>query len=287
MPTITCPRCDGRLDVSFEQLPLELECPLCRAHFLPLGGEFPVVPRRRKKKQRSQAVLPPTAAEVPSAAARPKPLPPHGKLVLAIEGQDGAGKSTLVTFMKKLCDVYSRQLTRIPRRGPHADPLVARISRLLHEEGDRLTAPGEASLRLAREFQRAELAVAAPPGIIVLDRFVLSLFAQIRTKRGDAELFLPLLQHIAQRARLHATIFVQCPFDVARDRVRRREEGTPVRDVRGERMLRHLADYAQEEFRRGVLTGQQWIVENSGPLSLSEETLGRFLVPYLERSEVL
>ena len=293
MPTVTCPQCNGRLDVPFEQLGAPVACPHCRGLFSPIdGAPIPSRPRRSNKRSNAELSGVSTAAAATSAPApmllpRPAPLPPDGKIVLAIEGADGAGKSTLLDKMKLLCDVYGRRLTRIGRRGKHAHPLVGRMTRLLHEEGDELTPFAEISLRLARESQRADLAAAAPAGIVVLDRFVISLLALIRNHGENTEPFLPVLRQITERAGLYATIFVECPFDVAWDRLRRRDEGSAVRDLRGQAVLQRLAQLAEEEFRRGEFTGRPWPIENSGPFGLSEQALARYLVPFLDRSEVL
>src|SRR5436309_11648604 len=101
------------------------------------------------------------------------------KIVLAIEGVDGAGKSSLAALVKRLCEQNGQPFTLVGRREGTANPLVGRLSRLLREEAG--LAPQAALLiRLAREHQRAQLAAAVPSGVVVLDRFVLSILALVR-----------------------------------------------------------------------------------------------------------
>jgi thymidylate kinase len=208
-------------------------------------------------------------------------LAAEAKLVVAVEGPDGSGKSSLIRFLEELCAQHGRPITRIGRRGPHATPAVARISRLLEGEDGALPPMAAALLRTAREELRAEVAAAAPAGVVVLNRFVLTALALIREAGPDAEAFVPLLGDTAERAGLCATVFVRCPFEVAWERLRARDRGRPVRDRRGREVLERLAVLLDEEFDRGRLTAEQWLVDNAGEPAAAEEQLAGYLLPYL------
>ena len=87
---------------------------------------------------------------------------------------------------------------------------------------------------------------------MVLDRFVLTILSLIRIHGQDAELLTPLLREITMRANLHATIFVQCPFETATSRVKGRRQRLPS-GSKSEILLRRVAGYLEEEFHRGAL----------------------------------
>jgi thymidylate kinase len=206
------------------------------------------------------------------------------KIVLAYEGMDGSGKSSLAVFTKRLCEQHGQRFTLIGRRESYSSPLVGRLSRLLHEEAASLTPAAETLIRVAREQERACLAAAAPAGLVVLDRFVLSSLSLVRFHGQDVEPVLRHLRDVIARAQLHATVFVKCPFEVARKRVKERQTAPPKRS-RDDRFLRRLAETMEDDFQHGVLTGQQWLVDNSDSREAAEEQLSSYLAPYLQKGQ--
>jgi thymidylate kinase len=203
------------------------------------------------------------------------------KIVLAIEGVDGAGKSSLAALVKRLCEQHGQPFTLVGRREATANLLVGRLSRLLHE--DTSLAPQAALLlRLAREYQRAQLAAAVPSGVVVLDRFVLSILALVRLNGLDLFPFRALLKEVAARAHLHATLFVRCPFEVARLREQERDQGQTNNVGHGVAMQRRLAEFLEDDFQAGALTGQQWLVDNAGSLEAAEVQVEDYLLPYFQ-----
>ncbi|HLN29992.1 MAG TPA: hypothetical protein VK395_19780 [Gemmataceae bacterium] len=202
------------------------------------------------------------------------------KIVLAIEGMDGSGKSSLARFIQSLCEQHQCRCTAIGRRSCTISPAVVKLTEILREEVRNLTPQADIFVRLAREYQRAHLAASAPRGVVVLDRFVLTILSLIRIHGQDAELLTPLLREITMRANLHATIFVQCPFETATSRVKERRQRLPS-GSKSEILLRRVAGYLEEEFHRGALTGQQWLVDNSKTLSDGEDQVAAYLLPYL------
>jgi thymidylate kinase len=205
------------------------------------------------------------------------------KIVLAFEGMDGSGKTSLGVFTRKLCEQHNQPYTLVGRRETYSSPLVGRLTGLLHEEAANLAPQADIAVRIAREYQRAALAAAVPSGVVVLDRFILSLLSLARFHGLDLEPVLRFLQDISARAGLHATVFVKCPFEMARIRVKERSQGFTVKPSRDERFLRRMAQATEEDFQRGILTGQQWLVENAHALELAEEQLRGYLLPYLQK----
>ena len=206
------------------------------------------------------------------------------KIVLAIEGVDGAGKSSLATLVKRMCEQNGQPFTLVGRREGTATPLIGRLSRLLREDTN-LVPQATLLVRLAREYQRAQLAAAVPSGVVVLDRFVLSILALVRLNGIDLFPFRALLKEVATRAHLHATLFARCPFELARLREQERDQGQTSNDGHGVAMQRRLAEFLEDDFQAGVLTGQQWPVDNAGSLEAAEVQVEDYLLPYLQGSK--
>ena len=203
------------------------------------------------------------------------------KIVLAFEGTDGAGKSTLVGTVKNRCEQFGRRFSAVGRREVSASPAVGRLTKVLHD--DPLEPRADVLVRIAREYQRAALAAMVSSGVVVLDRFVLSILALARYHGHDIDPILSLLKDIAARANLFATVLVQCPFEVAAGRVQERNKGSLLRTLVDDRAHRRLGELIEEDFRRGLLAGQQWLVDNSGELKAAEDQLTAHLFPYLQR----
>jgi thymidylate kinase len=203
------------------------------------------------------------------------------KIVVALEGVHGAGKSSVARFIEELCEQHGQQYSRVGRRGGYSCPPVGRLTQLLGKEARHLTPHADIFVRVAREYQRAHLAASAPPGVVVVERFVLSILALARVHGLDVDLLGHLLKDMAARADLHATILVKCPFEIAWSRMDQRLQSLSSTMIRGERILRPMAEFLEEDFSRGILTGQQWLVDNSTTLADAHEQLAGYLLPYL------
>jgi thymidylate kinase len=206
------------------------------------------------------------------------------KIVIAFEGTDGAGKSTLVGAAKNLCEQFGRNFIAVGRRETTASPVVGRLSGLLHEDKVPLLPHADVFVRVARDYQRAALAASAASGVVVFDRFVLSVLALARFYGHEVEPLRSILKDIAARANLFATVLVRCPFELAAGRVEERNRGSLLRAVGDERAHRRLGELIEEEFQRGVLTGQQWAVDGAGERDQAAAQLTGYLFPYLQRS---
>jgi thymidylate kinase len=205
------------------------------------------------------------------------------KIVVALEGMDGAGKSSLALFARKLCEEHGQPFTLIGRREVYANPLIGRLTRLLAEEAGGLSPAAETCVRLAREHERAALAAQAQPGIVILDRFVLSCLALARFHGQDVEPLTGILREITYRANLHATVLVRVPFEIAWDRVKARRQMLGHRKPLDEHQMRRMATLLEEEFERGQLSGQQWIVDNTQPIVSAEEQLANYLAAHFQK----
>jgi thymidylate kinase len=207
------------------------------------------------------------------------------KIIVAIEGVDGAGKTTLGLHIQKRCEEHGQRFTLIGRRGSHASGAVGRLTRFLHDECPYLSPQADLHMRLAREYQRAYQAATTPGGLVVLDRFVLSVLALARLNGQDAEAMQPFFKDIAARAHLHATIFVDCPFEIATGRAQERSPGPVTKRSYGEPQLRRLGEIMAADFSSGLLTGQQWRIDNSGTLEAAQQQLDSYLLPYFRLAD--
>jgi thymidylate kinase len=264
MAVVTCPRCNQKLDVSFAHLQQWVECPACRVQFTPMSETPGATP----------ALSTPSPLRAPSNQT-------GRKLVLAIEGPDGSGKSSLIRFIKDFVEQQGRTFTWVARRGPYASTEVERMTRVLKDEKKVLTPEADFLIRVARDCQRARLAAQAPPGVVLLDRFVINDLSMIRSAGLDPGPFLGLLQGIKTQGQVDATVLVRCPFELASARVNLRDRDLHVRESRTESFLRKMAVYLEEEFERGILTGLKWPVDNSHSLAGAEQEVTSYLLPYL------
>ncbi len=203
------------------------------------------------------------------------------RLVLSFEGTDGSGKSSLIRALRGLCEQHGRPFTIIGRRGVYANPRVVALTRLLRAGRNSLSPRAEYHIRIARDYERALLASQAPPGVVVFDRFVLSVLALVRAHGGDVEGLLGTFREIIATAHLHATVFVHCPFETAWERARGRDQNLAMQETRDKSWLRKLAILMEEDVRRATLPGLQWPVDNSRSLAEAEEQLKGYLQPYL------
>jgi thymidylate kinase len=203
------------------------------------------------------------------------------KIVMAIEGMDGAGKSSMARLTEELCARHEQRFTRIGRRTGFVNPAVTKLTHVLGREAANLTPQADIFIRLAREYQRAHLASTVSSGVVLLDRFVLSVLALARINNQEVDLISKHLREIVLRADLHATVYVQCPFEIAWARVVDRSGGLATATERGERLMRRMAEYMEEDYHSGQLTGQQWTVDNSKTLDDAADQLADYLFPYL------
>jgi thymidylate kinase len=205
------------------------------------------------------------------------------RIVVAIEGIDGAGKSSLARFAEELCRRYGQTFTRVGRRNGYVNPAITKLTHVLGREAANLTPQAEMFIRIAREYQRAHLASTISTGVVLLDRFVLSVLALARINAMDVDLISKHLKEIVLRADLHATVFVQCPFETAWSRVVDRSAGPVTASERGQRMMQRIANYMEDDYHHGFLTGQQWLIDNSKTLEDATGQLEDYLLPYFHR----
>lgn len=193
-------------------------------------------------------------------------------IIVALEGGDGTGKGTISKYVQELSHEAGLTCSIIGRYFKDSDETIAGITQLLQTSGkssssSKLTAQADVLLRAGREFQRAYLARNNTADVVILDRFVLSTAARARINQVNSSELDNLFLQLVEFTDLRATLLCKCPFDIAWKRVveRSERENRPLspKELLGENYNRMLFSFLEEEFSRGVITGEQWIVDTS------------------------
>lgn len=207
------------------------------------------------------------------------------RYVLALEGADGSGKSTIASMLRELCELRSIPVRLLGRSAADAPPSVAALTDVLRAHGLAYSLEADLMIRVAREFQRARDASLVASGLVILDRFVLSVLAR---NRADAVLpspVEPLLLRAVEAASLDATLFVDCPFEVAWARVHASaaSEGRArgAKELRGEGYNRAFLEHQRSLFDSGECTGVRLRVDNSSDLAALLERVQSTFEPVL------
>lgn len=208
-----------------------------------------------------------------------------GKLVVAVEGPDGSGKGTLIRYIWSLAEQRGIPMRVVGRNRQDAGEVPGKITEIVQEHADDLSAETDFHLRLAREYQRAQLASEMATGLVILDRFVLSVLSRVIVQGIDPEEARRQLSGPFWLAGVKATIYVECPFEVAWGRVQAAaEEGErriSPKEKRGKEFNRRLSDRLAMEYNQGTHTGEQWRIDNSGSVDAAEKQVACCFQPWL------
>jgi thymidylate kinase len=190
------------------------------------------------------------------------------KIVACIEGADGSGKSTLTRELVRLCESKGISTHVIGRKADDSTPTIGAITGLsqrLQQDDASYPVETDIHLRLAREYLRAEQCMRSTSQLVILDRFVLSVLSRVRAAGLNDDLYIAQLQEIAKTAGLNATIYCDCPFEVAWARVNAsvasgdRSSLSP-KEQRGSAYLRDLDEWMRRDFRRLEWLGNTYSV---------------------------
>ena len=196
--------------------------------------------------------------------------------VIAIDGGDAVGKSSLADSVVEFC--RERQVScRVVRRDRAA---VSAITDVIETYDGELVADAEISLRLARDFCRAQLARQAPEEVVVLDRFVLSTASVILAAGIPLEDYRSTLIRAVQHCELEATILVSSPFELAWQRlIARTACGVPLsaKERRGKDYNRALTVFIDELLADEQLAKRQFRVMNDLDIGTAQYQLRQIL----------
>lgn len=204
------------------------------------------------------------------------------KYVLAVEGIDGSGKTTVVKELAALCASRSIPFSLIGRRPDSAPPAVAAFTDLLRAHGSEFALETDLMVRIAREYQRAVEAARAVSGLVVLDRFVLSVLARAQAERLSHIPVTQTLTRAAHMARLDGTLFIRCEFAKAWARITSGTTPLAFKETRGEAYNESFAAQHEHVFRTSELAATRIEVDNSGELSALLRNVFRAMRPILD-----
>lgn len=212
------------------------------------------------------------------------------RVVLALEGSDGSGKSSLAVFIKKFCDERSISCELLGRVESKSDLPTEKISELLRwnlssEDSAGFVPYCEILLRIARERQRLRMVELSTASVILLDRFTVSAASRALIDDVYDTNIENLLSDLAEAAGLRATIFCECPFDVSWERVQRRQEvgvALSPKELLGATYNSKLAAKLTEAFRIRPIDGrsftaEKWSIDTSISELKSQEQLAKRL----------
>ncbi len=205
------------------------------------------------------------------------------KYVLAVEGIDGSGKTTVVRGLATLCAARSIPYTLIGRRPDDASPVVSAFTDLLRTHGNEFSVETDLMVRVAREYQRAVEAAHVASGLVVLDRFVLSVLARAQAEQVLAIPVDLLLTRAIHMARLDGTLFIRCDFANAWARITRGAAPLAFKETRGEDYNRTFATQHDHVFRTSQLAASRIEVENSGELSALMQNVSQVMRHVLDK----
>ena len=203
------------------------------------------------------------------------------KIVICIEGADGSGKSRLSEELVKLCSERGLTSRVIGRKAVDATPAIGAITALSQDrrQTHKIDSPdADIHLRLAREHLRAEECGRSSADIVVLDRFVLSVLSRVRINCLDDERLVSQLRGIAAKAELGATLYCECPFEVAWSRVTasvesgERESLSP-KEERGPEYLRALHDIMKDDFNELDWIGDKYAIDTASGIEIMRHQL--------------
>ena len=213
------------------------------------------------------------------------------KYVLALEGGDGSGKTTVAQIIENHCLKNKVPYHYIGRNLHNAPKHIYALTNVLQEFGNCYSARTEIMIRIAREIQRATEGAKLLNGLVVYDRFVLSVLARSYV---DNIFDLPvefLLDHATAISGLNATIFIDCPFEIAWDRIQvaflTTGENLSSKEKKGMEYNRIFLSHHKKLFETSEITKNKIILENSiGKDVLKLKTLEHvdFIITELSKS---
>lgn len=180
------------------------------------------------------------------------------KRVVAVEGPDGSGKTHLIDSLRALADERQIPFTVIDRKSASVPASVRDITRMLRRGlvagSDGLPPRADIGLRLAREAVRATMAASVPDGLVIFDRFVISVASRLTIlppwvdegnslAASEVAAITLLLGRVSQIAGLAGTLYCRCSFETSwgRTTARGAQLGLSPKEALGVELNRAIA----------------------------------------------
>ncbi|MEU2909198.1 hypothetical protein ACFYM3_15995 [Streptomyces massasporeus] len=145
--------------------------------------------------------------------------------VLAVEGYDGAGKTTLVKNISAILAERRVDCTVIGRGAADSSTNIAAMTQVIKRSDggfDRLSPCSDMFIRLARTHARIGIAQASGSQVVIFDRFIP--YDISRLDEGVSDVGRSLFRDTARAFPVDLTVYLSAEFDVLWGRVNSRSE---------------------------------------------------------------
>ncbi|ORW26212.1 hypothetical protein AWC18_01395 [Mycolicibacter nonchromogenicus] len=144
----------------------------------------------------------------------------HRPIVVAVEGYDGAGKTTLTRGLREAFESRGLSAIEVGRGAANSNAAISTLTDLikLSDGGEvPLDPSADVFVRLARTHERIKLILETSAELIILDRFVAYDLSRLDEQIRDSHK--ELFDLALKRFQLDLTIFLNAPFDLLWNRV--------------------------------------------------------------------
>lgn len=148
-----------------------------------------------------------------------------GPIIIAIDGFDGSGKTTLARGLVAELNGRRQTCQILGRREADSNATIAALTSLvLASDGDSspLSPDGSAHVRLARLYERAAMARKSSADVVLLDRWIPSDLS--RLPHGVVAQYLDMFRVAHRAAGVHLTLRLCLDFDTAWSRIASRPQ---------------------------------------------------------------
>lgn len=159
-------------------------------------------------------------------------------LVVAVEGYDGAGKTTLTKGLLNAFETQGSRAIEVGRSVANSNTAISTLTDLIKSSdgGEAALDPAaDVFVRLARTHERIKLILETDADVIVLDRFVVYDLSRLNAQLGVS--YTDLFEAALGRFELDMTIFLNAPFELLWSRVVGR--GTDTMSAKEKRGIEH------------------------------------------------
>lgn len=178
--------------------------------------------------------------------------------VIAVEGYDGAGKTTLTQGLLWALRSRGLQVIEVGRSATNSNDATESLTKIIKasDGGDAPLDPrADIFVRLARIHERINLILDAQADIVLLDRFIA--YDLSRIDKRLIESYGGLFHEALGRIRLDLTVFLSAPFDLLWSRVvGRGSEMMSAKEMRGK-------EHNRSGYDELIGTMAQWATTNS------------------------
>lgn len=203
-------------------------------------------------------------------------------LVVAFEGSDGSGKTTLIELTARTLREQGLDVAVI---GKSDSDETKPITGLIQSPQLSYHPAAEAMLKIAREWQRFSVAARSP--VTLLDRGLVSITSVLSAQAFDLTPYAPMLAACQESVGTYATVLCDAPFDLAWQRMhdRARETGAALskKELKGAEFNRRIHGAILDACEHGRFTGEVCRVDTwRSPPAATAAVVSRWINAFVE-----